>query len=70
MIMKLGEYIKKLQAIEAKYGSNIKLVYAKDIEGNSFEPVIVGPEAVHYSEDIENTHEVDEEHPVNAICIN
>lgn len=42
-MIKLGEYIKKLQAIEAKYGSDIELIYARDVEGNSFEPVIVGP---------------------------
>lgn len=68
--MELGEYIKKLQEIEAKYGSDMKLIYTSDVEGNFFEPVTIGPEAVYYSMDINNIHEVDKEYSANAICIN
>jgi len=68
--MKLGEYIKKLQEIEAEYGSDIELIYARDVEGNSFESVVIGPEAVFYSKDMDDIHEVDEEYPGNVVCIN
>ncbi len=68
--MKLGEYIKKLQKIEAEYGSDMELVYSKDVEGNYFEPVVIGPEAVYYSKDMNDIHEADEEYPANVVCIN
>ncbi len=68
--MKLGEYIKKLQEIEVKYGSDMELIFARDIEGNSFEPVTIGPEAVFYSKDMDDIHETNEEYPANVVCIN
>jgi hypothetical protein len=40
--MKLDDYIKHLQKIQAEHG-NMDLVYACDEEGNRFDKVIFGP---------------------------
>jgi len=68
--MKLGEYINRLQEIEAEYGSDIELIYSMDTEGNYFEPVVIAPEAVYYDSSINNIHEVDKKHFANAVCVN
>ena len=47
--MRLEEYIKQLQQIQATYG-NLELIYAKDDEGNGYNKVNYLPERVYYNE--------------------
>jgi len=69
--MKLKEYFNKLKELKKQYGDDIELIYSQDDEGNYFDKVVFGAEAVYYDDRIHEIHELDDEHPApNAICIN
>ena len=64
--MKLSEYIKNLKEIEAKHG-DLKVIYAKDEEGNGFT-------SVHYDPTVGKFRAGEfysgEDDTVNAVCVN
>jgi len=68
--MKLGKYIDMLKALEKEYGRDIELIYSKDDEGNYFDFVVFGAEAVYYDSELHRIKEPDENHQTNVICLN
>jgi hypothetical protein len=71
-IMKLTEYIKKLEEILQTHG-DCKVIYAIDDEGNHFDNVHFDPSPCRFDEDdkegVEFWHQ-DQQVKVNAVCIN
>ena len=72
--MNLGEYIQHLQLIKAEYGGKLSLCYAKDDEGNGWDPLHYAPSAGALVQGEWVTEgELIEESPdqkVNAVCLN
>ena len=66
--MKLSEYFDKLKPFAEKY-PDVEVVYAKDEEGNAFEPVCYNP-SVGYYNDNSFTSENEEGETVNSVCLN
>lgn len=68
--MTLGQYLERLQILSNQYGPNTELIYSSDEEGNYFDYLCIGPEAVYYDNDEHEMHELDDNHQANAICVN
>lgn len=71
---KLSEYIENLKDILEEYG-DLKVVYAKDEEGNGFNEVCYAPSVGYYSDrEFTSTDERDDDEDeielINAVCIN
>ena len=72
--MKLSKLIENLQAIHKEYG-DLNCVYAKDDEGNGFQPIHYEPSVGEYDkeeryfepQDVDNDEYVVE---INAVCVN
>lgn len=64
--MTLTEYIKKLQMLEAKGHGECEVIYARDDEGNGYQPVSYEPSRGYFDgEDYDSMNE-----DANVVCIN
>ena len=64
--MTLNEYISELQKLQKKHGTK-QVVYAKDEEGNGFQPVVFAPSVGN----VDGSDEFDRDgQPQNAVCVN
>ena len=74
--MKLKQYIKNLQKFvkENPDAADYEVIYAKDSEGNGYNPVTYDPSLGSYADrdfvQDDGTKEFKEEFEVNAVCIN
>lgn len=77
--MKLKEYIKTLQALEAEGHGDLEVIYAVDDEGNAYHSVYGGPSLVmvedlnEYYKEVVHPNDAEEyeiEYKENAILIN
>lgn len=72
-IMKLKEYIAKLEVLLAKHG-DVDVIYASDSEGNSYEKCRYEPSACKFTDgDTDELVKFVNNYPkvkVNAVCIN
>jgi len=65
--MKLDFFIEKLVEIKKEYGGDLKLVYAIDDEGNSFDYVFYNPSIGHLDEDM--NFDSSSDNPT-VVCVN
>jgi len=64
--MKLKDYLKKFKDFDPE----LEVVYSADDEGNYFNKVFYDPSLVHFIEESKIVEDVDDDHLVNAVCIN
>ena len=68
--MKLREYIVKLLIIQAKYGGSLKIIYASDEEGNSFNEIFYNPTVGNFKDGYDFETNPEDKSKINVVCIN